>query len=209
MNVIRIPYISVKKYNDMRKYFATAALLACCILVSAQEADSSIVSGSRASALTSKSGTLIRMECLTSESLSSMSEHLEIEACVVTDVMSGRAERAVLFSSGKSGAYPTYRSAVDEDEIQALLEALGRIIKEAAERQPSPYVRLSFRSRDGLSIGTEWNLTDARRGVGARYVFVRHTRYAGKPAVTFADTKRLSQIRDAVVKASEALSAAK
>lgn len=193
----------------MRKFFVTATLLVFCIFASAQVADSSVVLGSRASALSSKSGSLIRMECLTSESLSSMSEYLEIEACVVTDVMSGSAERAVLFSSGKSGVHPTYRSAVDEDEIQALLEALDRIIKEAAERQPSPYVRLSFRSRDGLSIGTEWNLTDARRGVGTWYVFVRHTRYAGKPAVTFTDTKRLSQIRDAVAKASEAIAAAK
>lgn len=194
----------------MRKILITVALLTCCIFASAQVADSSsIVLGSRTSALTAKSGTLIRMECLTSESMSSMSEYLEIEACVVTDVMSGHAERAVLFSSGKSGAYPTYRSAVDADEVPALLEALDYMIKAIGEKESSPYARLSFLSRDGLSIGTEWKLTDARRGSGSRYVYVRHLRYAGKPSVTFTDTKRLSQIRDAVAKASEALAAAR
>lgn len=192
----------------LKTIFAALAMTAS-IIASGQDIDSSFVSGSRTAALNSRRGSAIRMECLTYESLSSMSEYLTVEACVVTDLGSGDTEHAVRFSGGKSGAYPKYSSAVDEDEIPALLKTLDYIIKETATTPANPYVHIVFLSRDGLRVGAYWKATDQRRGYGNWGVSVGHTRYAGSPSVTFTDTKRLSQIRDAVAKASEALSAAK
>lgn len=190
----------------MKRIAIMAVTLAMsCLAAFGQEVDSSFVSGSRAFALNSRRGAAIRMECLTSESLSNMSEYLTIEACVVTDIGSGETERAVRFSSGKSGAYPEFASAVDEDEIPALLETLDYIIKEVAITPDRSYVHIVFLSRDGLRVGAYWKRADQRRNYGNWGVAVAHTRYAGNPSVTFADTKRLSQIREAVAKASEAL----
>lgn len=181
------------------------ALAMSCLAAFGQGADTSFVSGSRTAALNSRRGAAIRMDCLTSESLSSMSEYLTVEACVVTDLGLGDTERAVRFSSGKSGAYPEFASVVDEDEIPALLETLDYIIKEVAITPDRPYVHIVFRSRDGLRVGAYWKRADQRRNYGNWGVAVAHTRYAGNPSVTFADTKRLSQIREAVAKASEAI----
>ena len=193
----------------MRKTLITAALLTCCLIAYGQVMDSSSVSGSRTAALSLRRGAAIRMECLTSESVASVSEYLAVEACVVADTGSGDTERAVRFSGGKSGAYPKYTSAVDEDEIPAFLKALDYIIKETAVTPDKPYVQIVFLSRDGLRIGAFWNVPAQRGAKGAWGVSVGHTRYAGNPSVTFSDTKRLSQIRDAVVRASEALAAAR
>lgn len=208
MNLIWIPYMA-EKINDMRKILITAVLLTCCLIAFGQEMDSSFVSGSRTAALSLRRGAAIRMECLTSESFSSMSEYLTVEACVVTDLGSGDTECAVRFSGGKSGAYPKYVSTLDEDEIPAFVKTLDYIIKETATTPANPYVHIVFLSRDGLRVGAYWKATDQRRGYGNWGVSVGHTRYAGNPSVTFADTKRLSQIRDAVAKASEALAAAR
>lgn len=187
----------------LRVVFAALAL-AASVTAYGQELNPSFRSESKAATFMETKGSIIKIDCPFSETISGWSSTLTIEPCVVTNVRSEASERFVRFTGGYNGA--NYTSALDEDEIPALLEALDYISNETSSGKPSHYMEYKFRSRDGLEVGVYWGATPMKGGYGW-IVFVAHGKYLLKPSVSFEKGKRLGQIRETVAKAQTALTA--